>query len=171
MNAWCISFVWEYDLEPVLKSRALGRFTDSLHIHLLSTHNTTPLRYPAWEIWNDAARLPHKRLVVDMTVSTAWTGLCYDSTLYYQICTFNWWRWWLTDRRADGWRTHRTVGLACAVSTYDGAEMVFWRRFSRVQACFEGLVAARKLQCKIDFDPPLEYPLSRVRDSISELSE
>ena len=35
--------------------------------------------------------------------------------------------------------------------------MIFWRWFSRVQACFEGLVAARKLQCKVDFDPPLEY--------------
>jgi hypothetical protein len=45
MNAWCISFVWEYDLEPVLKSRALGRLTDSFCIYTYFQHTTqTPLR-------------------------------------------------------------------------------------------------------------------------------
>jgi hypothetical protein len=45
MSAWRISFVWEYDLEPVLKSRALGRFMDSFaHTFTFNTqHDTTPL--------------------------------------------------------------------------------------------------------------------------------
>jgi hypothetical protein len=59
MSAWRISFVWEYDLEPVLKSRALGRFMDSFaHTFTFNTqHDTTPLS--GLENWNDAARLLH----------------------------------------------------------------------------------------------------------------
>jgi len=85
MSAWRISFVRQYDLEPVLKSRALGRFMDSFaHTFTFNTtHNTTQLRYLAWGNWNDAARLLHEGLVVDETVSTALPELYYDSTLYY----------------------------------------------------------------------------------------
>jgi hypothetical protein len=45
MCAWRISFVLEYDLEPVLKSRALGLWWLLLHILLIfnTPHNTTPL--------------------------------------------------------------------------------------------------------------------------------
>jgi hypothetical protein len=70
MSAWRISFVREYDLEPVLKSRALGRWTAS-SAHTFYFQHTTQHHsaYPAWEIWNDAARLLHECLVVDETVS------------------------------------------------------------------------------------------------------
>jgi hypothetical protein len=85
MSAWRISFVREYDLEPVLKSRALGRWTaSSAHTFYFQHATQHHSAYPAWEIWKDAARLLHGCLVVDDTVSTAWTGFCYDSTLYYQ---------------------------------------------------------------------------------------
>jgi hypothetical protein len=85
-------FCWEYDLEPVLKSRALGRFMDSFaHTFTFNTqHDTTPLS--GLGKLERCCASTTRCLVVDETVSTAWTGLCYDSTLYYQICTFNWWR-------------------------------------------------------------------------------
>jgi len=40
MGAWRISFVREYDLEPVLKSRALGRFKDSFAHNFYFQHTT-----------------------------------------------------------------------------------------------------------------------------------
>lgn len=61
MYAWRISFVLEYDLEPVLKSRALGLRWLLLHILFCFQHTTQHhSAYPAWKTWNDAARLLHK---------------------------------------------------------------------------------------------------------------
>jgi hypothetical protein len=48
MYAWRISFVLEYDLEPVLKSRALGLWWLLLHI-LFYIQHTTPLRLSGLE--------------------------------------------------------------------------------------------------------------------------
>jgi hypothetical protein len=48
MYAWRISFVLEYDLEPVLKSRALGLRWLLLHITFYIQH-TTPLRLSGLE--------------------------------------------------------------------------------------------------------------------------
>jgi hypothetical protein len=85
MDVWRISFAGKYDLEPVLTSRALGRFMDSFahtFTFINTQHNTTPL--PGLGKLERCCASTTRCLVVDETVSIAWTGLCYDSTLYYK---------------------------------------------------------------------------------------
>jgi hypothetical protein len=80
------------------------------------------------------------------------TGLCYDSALYYQICTFN------CGDGLGGWPEDpqgRCGSIDVLRSHSKEKGMVFEMVQRTTQACFECLAAARNSQCKVDFDPPL----------------